>query len=184
MRVKPEIDQAIILREAGWTIGSITAKTGLSASTLYRAFTKLDITRGSITKDTLQGAREKLLQESGLVGDLKLLIASQVKDDLALATQLRIGVAMALEDLINDITTPASMKARAYASMAGALKISSDMMRRALQIDDASLSVTEIPTLRIVKMTDADIAAVQNRLNSDDLEDEDYIKDDEVMTED
>ncbi len=181
MRVKPEIDQAIILREAGWTIGSITEKTGLSASTLYRAFTKLDITRGSITKDTLQGARQQLLEQSGLVGDLKHLIASQVSDDLSLSAKLRAGVAIAIDDLINDVTTPASLKARSYASLATTLKLTSDLARRALQIDDASLSVTEIPTLRIVKMTDADIAEVQNRLNSDDLEDEDYIEDDELM---
>jgi hypothetical protein len=175
MRVKPEIDQAIILREAGWTIAGITEKTGLSASTLYRAFTKLDITRGSITKDTLESARRQLLEQSGLVGDLKLLIASQVKDDLALATQLRTGVAMALDDLINDVSTPSLMKCRAYASIATALKLSSDLARRALQIDDASLSVTEIPILQIVKMSNADIAAIQNRLNNDDLEDDEIM---------
>lgn len=181
MRIKPDIDQAILLREAGWTIASITEKTGLSPSTLYRAFTKLDISRGSITKDTLKCARQELLKLSGLVGDLKQLIASQVKDDLSLSTYLRSGVAMALADLISDVTTPASMKCRAYASLATTLKLSSDIMRRALQIDDTRLSVTEIPTLTIVKMTQADIEAVQNRLNSDEDE-EDLLSDDQLMT--
>jgi AcrR family transcriptional regulator len=181
MRIKPEIDKAIIYRQAGWTIAAITNELGISPSSLYRAFTKLDITRGSITKDTIESARRQLLEQSGLVGDLKHVIASQVKDDLALATQLRTGVAMALDDLINDVTTSASMKARAYASVATTLKLTSDMMRRALQIDDASLSVTEIPVLTILKMTDEDIANVQSRL-SDDLEDDDYIEDDELMT--
>jgi hypothetical protein len=88
---------------------------------------------------------------------------------------------MALADLISDVTTPASMKCRAYASLATTLKLSSDIMRRALQIDDTSLSVTEIPTLTIVKMTQADIEAVQNRLNSDEDE-EDLISDDQLMT--
>jgi len=181
MRIKPEIDQAIILRESGWTISSITERTGLSASTLYRAFTKLDITRGSITKDTIESARQQLLEQSGLVGDLKHLIASQVSDDLSLSTKLRVGVAIAINDLINDVTTPASLKARSYASLATTLKLTSDLARRALQIDDASLSVTEIPILRISKMTDADIAEVQNRLNSDDLDDDCIEDDGELM---
>ena len=182
MRIKPELDRAIIYRQSGWTIQAITNELGLSPSTLYRIFLKHCVTRGSITTDTLHGAREKLLQESGLIGDLKLLIASQVKDDLALATQLRIGVAMALDDLINDVSTPSSMKARAYASIATTLKLTSDMMRRALQIDDASLSVTEIPVLKILKYTEEELDAIGRRLNSDDVEDEDYIEDGEVST--
>ena len=71
MRIKPDIDQAVILREAGYTLASITQKTGLSGSTLYRAFTKLDVTRGTTTKNTLDSAKQALLEQSGLVGDLK-----------------------------------------------------------------------------------------------------------------
>ena len=181
MRTKKDVDLAIIYRQAGWTIAAITNELGISPSSLYRSFTKHSISRGSITASTLESAKQQLLEQSGLIGELKGLIASQVKDDLALATQLRIGVAMALDDLINDVSTPSSMKCRAYASVATTLKLTSDMMRRALQIDDSSLSVSEIPVLTILKMTDADIAEVQNRLNSDEDEDEDYIEDDELM---
>ena len=179
MRVKPDINQAVILREAGYTIASITEKTGLSASTLHRAFTKLDVTRGSITKDTLESAKQALLECSGLVGDLRQLIASQINDDLALSTQIRAGIAIAINDLTNDVTTPASMKARAYSGFATTLKLTSDIMRRALQIDDATLSVTEIPTLKIIKMTDKDIEDVRNRFNDD--QDDDLIFDDDLV---
>jgi len=183
MRIKPDIDQAVILREAGWTLASITQKTGLSGSTLYRAFAKLDVTRGATTKDTLDSARQALLQQSGLVGDLKHLIASQINDDLSLSTQIRAGITIAINDLINDVTTPASFKARSYSAMATTLKLTSDIMRRALQIDDATLSVTEIPTLKIIKMTDKDIEDVRNRFN-DDQDDDSIFDDDALLTAD
>ena len=179
MRIKPDIDQAVILREAGWTLASITEKTGLSGSTLHRAFTKLDVTRGATTKNTLDSARHALLEQSGLVGDLKHLIASQINDDLSLSTQIRAGITIAINDLINDVTTPASLKARSYSAMATTLKLTSDIMRRALQIDDATLSVTEIPTLKIIKMTDKDIEDVRNRFDDD--QDDDSIFDDDML---
>jgi hypothetical protein len=183
MRIKPDIDQAVILREAGWTLASITEKTGLSGSTLYRAFSKLDVIRGTTTKDTLDSAKQALLEQSGLVGDLKHLIASQINDDLSLSTQIRAGITIAINDLINDVTTPASLKARSYSAMATTLKLTSDIMRRALQIDDATLSVSEIPTLKIIKMTDKDIEDVRNRFN-DDQDDDSIFDDDALLTAD
>jgi hypothetical protein len=63
--------------------------------------------------------------------------------------------------------------------MATTLKLTSDIMRRALQIDDATLSVTEIPTLKIIKMTDKDIEDVRNRFNDD--QDDDSIYDDDLI---
>ena len=47
-------------------------------------------------------------------------------------------------------------------------------MRRALQIDDSTLSVTDIPVLKIIKMTDKDIEDVRNRFNDD--------HDDDILT--
>ena len=119
------------------------------------------------------------MEQSGLVGDLKHLIASQINDDLSLSTQIRAGITIAINDLINDVTTPASLKARSYSAMATTLKLTSDIMRRALQIDDATLSVTEIPTLKIIKMTDKDIEDVRNRFNDD--QDDDLIFDDDLV---
>ena len=179
MRIKPDIDQAILLREAGWTIANITEKTGISVSTLCRTYSKLDIIKGATTKDTLQSAKQALLEQSGLVGDLKHLIASQVNDDLSLARQLRTGVTMAIAELMNDTTTSTSLKCRSYAAIATTLKLTSDLMRRALQIDDASLSVCDLPTLTITKLSDADIEALQTRLNSD--QDDDLVFDDDMV---
>ena len=52
-------------------------------------------------------------------------------------------------------------------------------MRRALQIDDTSLSVCDLPTLTITKLSDADIEALQTRLNSD--QDDDLVFDDDMV---
>jgi AraC-like DNA-binding protein len=168
MRAKNDLTQAIVLRESGYTLAAICERTGLSASTCYRAFKKLDVTRGALSKDTLKSAKQKLLEDSGLVGDLKQAIASQISDDLALARSIREGLVLAMENLINDAATPATLKARSYAALATSLKSTSDIMRRALQIDDGTMSTQEIPSLTIRKMTDDDIKAVQSLNNKDD----------------
>jgi hypothetical protein len=170
VRTKVDIKRAVILRESGYTLASIVDKTGLSASTLYREFKKLDVIRGSLSKDTLRSARQKLLEDSGLVGDLKQKIAAQVNDDLILAQQIREGLTLSIEELINDASTPASLKARAYAALATSVKLTSDLQRRALSLDDNSVSAQEIPSLTITKMTPAEIKAVQSLNNGDDDE--------------
>lgn len=167
MRAKVDIKRAIVLRESGYTLASIVEKTGLSGSTLYREFKRLDVARGSISKDTLKSAKQKLLEDSGLIGDLKNAIASQINDDLILAKSIRDGLTLAIEELINDSSTPASLKARSYAALSTSLKSTSDLMRRALQIDDGTMTTQEIPTLTITKMTPEEIEAVQS-LNRDD----------------
>jgi hypothetical protein len=168
MRAKVDIKRAIVLRESGYTLAAICESTGLSASTCYRAFKKLDVTRGALSKDTLKSAKQKLLEDSGLVGDLKSAIASQIKDDLALARSIREGLVLAMENLIDDTATPATLKARSYAAISTSLKSTSDIMRRALQIDDGTMTTQEIPSLIIRKMTDEEIKAVQSLNNKDD----------------
>ena len=171
MRIKPELDRAIIYRQAGWTIQAITNELGISPSTVYRSFTKHSISRGSITADTLESAKQLMLERSGLASELKILIASQIQSDLALSDQLKTAVSIALDDLLNDVSTPSSIKCKSYAAIATSLKVISDIQRRCLRIQDETLTVSEVPILTIVKMTDADIVEVQNRLNRDDLED-------------
>lgn len=164
MRTKNDLTQAIILRESGHILSSIVERTGLSASTLYRHFRKLDVARGSITRDTLESARQKLFEDSGLVGDLKQQIASQINDDLALARSIREGLTLALESLVDDAGTPATLKARSYAAIATSLKSTSDLMRRALALDDASMTTQELPIIKIWKMTDKEVETEQSRL--------------------
>jgi len=168
MRAKSDLKRAIVLRESGYTLASITEKTGLSASTLYREFKKLDVARGALSKDTLKSAKQKLLEDSGLVGDLKNAIASQIKDDLALARSIRDGLTLAIEELINDTSTPAALKSRAYAALTVSLKSTSDIQRRCLNLDDGTMTTQEIPSLTIRKMTDDEIKAVQSLNNKDD----------------
>jgi len=182
MRIKPEIDKSITYRQAGWTIQAITNELGISPSTLYRTFTKHSVKRGSVTIETIESAKQLMLERSGLANNLKDLIASQIQSDLALSDQLKTAVSIALDDLLNDSITPPSIKCKSYAAIATTLKVVSDIQRRCLRIQDETLTVSEVPILTIVKMSPEDIAEVQNRLNKDDLEDEDYIEDDEVMT--
>ena len=162
MRSKDDLTRAVILREAGYTLSSVCEKTGLSPSTCYRHFKSLDVARGALSKDTLKTAKQRLLADAGLIGDLKHAIASQINDDLALARSIREGLALALEGLIDDDDTPSALKSRSYAALAVTLKTTSDLMRRCLQIDDGGiLAVAELPQLVIRKMSESEIKEVQ-----------------------
>lgn len=157
------LKKAVALRSAGFTLAAITEKTGISASTLYRHFKALDLKRGALSSLTIDQAKEQLLADGGLVGEIKHLIAAQINEDIALARSIRDGLTLAIEDLINDPSTPASLKSRAYAALATSLKVTSDVARRALQIDDMAFTSQELPTLTICKMTEEDIEEIKAR---------------------
>lgn len=107
-----QIQKAIVLRDAGHSLSSITDKLGISASTLYRAFKKHSVERGSLTSLTIEEARNQLLNDAGFIGDLKATIASSICEDISLARQIREAISLSLEELIDDTSTPAIMKSR------------------------------------------------------------------------
>jgi len=173
MRPKTDLKRAITLRAGGHTLASIVNKTGISASTLYRYFKKLDVARGDLTNETVEEAKQSLLQDAGFIDELRHTIASTIIDDLSIVRKIRESLIMALEELIDDTTTPTSMKARSLAALSTSLSVTQTVQRKALNIDAESLqSQQELPSLIITKMTDSEIKAAQNRLKDMDEEDE------------
>jgi AcrR family transcriptional regulator len=159
------INRAVTLRAAGHTLSSITAQTGLSASSLYRYFKRLDIERGSVTSESVAKARKNLLNDTTFIDQLKQKIAISIADDLAISRQIREALAMSLEEIIGDSTMAPALKSRSLAALSTSLKLTPDVQRKALNIDnkDPFNTLEELPILTIVKMTDAEIQAAQDR---------------------
>jgi AcrR family transcriptional regulator len=115
-KTKEAIQHAITLREAGLTLSVIADKTGISASTLFRAFKKHGIGRGELTNELIEEARQQLLNDAGFIDQLKHTIASSIVDDLSLVRKIREMLTLALEEIGSDSSTPAILKARSLAA--------------------------------------------------------------------
>lgn len=163
------IKRAVTLRLAGASLSTISLKTGLSVSTLYRCFKKHDIVRGEITIDSVIAARESLKKDILFIENLKLMIATTVSDDLAQSNQLREGIALTLEKVISDTGTSAAIKSRSLVALATALRLSQELNRKALNMNnhDPFNKIEKLPILVVSKMTDEEILSVQNRFKDE-----------------
>lgn len=171
--------QAVILREAGWTISAIAERLSISISTAQRLLKKHNAVAGVGTQALIEKAREELLATAFSLDAVQQTIASLVADDLALNQQIRIKLANAVEAL--DPMAPIAF--RGLAAAATTLKLTQDVTRRALPLEklNQALAFEELPELKIHFMTEHDVAEMraQQRLeeaerdgNSDGVEDE------------
>lgn len=173
-KLPAEIERAIVLREAGWTLSGIVEQTSISASTLQRAFKRHSVERGGLTSNAVERAREQLLQDAGFLGEIKHTIASIILDDISLARRIRESLLITLEEIDGDKLTPAVVKARSLAALSTALSITQAVSRKALNADDSKQTLDELPVLEVRRMTDDDIREVQESLregNEDDIDD-------------
>jgi predicted transcriptional regulator len=147
--------QAVILREAGWTISAIAERLSISVSTAQRLLKKHHAVAGAGTEALIEKAREELLTTAFSLDAVQQTVASLVADELALAQQIRIKLANAIETL--DPTD--SIVFRGLAAASTALKLTQDVTRRALPLEklNQALAFEELPELKIHIMTDADV---------------------------
>lgn len=170
MRPKLDIQRAIVLREAGLTLSSIAERTGLSASTLYRAFKANRIERGDLTTESIEEARQQLLNDAGFVEELKHTIAASIVDDLALVRKVREALALMTDDITNDSTTSATLKARSLAAISTSLKITQEVNRKALNMDDflKNQGNENLPELIVVPYTEEEVAQIKKQMSDGD----------------
>jgi AraC-like DNA-binding protein len=186
-KTSDELKRAFTLRAAGWTLSAIVSDTGISASTLQRHFKTHGVGRGTLSTEAIDQAKQQLLRDAGFIDDLKHQIASSIVDDLSLVRQLRETLALSIGELSGDTTTPLTLKARSLAALSTSLKITQDVSRRALRIDnsDSLNGVEELPQLIITRMTDEEIRAAQDRFKDYDNDDEpESVTDDLLSIED
>ena len=89
--------QAVILREAGWTVTAIAQRMSISVSTTQRLLKKHNAVAGAGTQALIEKAREELLTTAFSLDAVQQTAASLVADELALNQQIRTKLANALE---------------------------------------------------------------------------------------
>ena len=151
--------QAVILREAGWTISAIAQRMSISVSTTQRLLKKHKAVVGAGTQALIDKAREDLLTAAFSMEAVQQTAASLVADELALNQQIRTKLAHALEVL--DPDNPIVFRGLAAASTT--LKLTQDVTRRALPLEklNQALAVEELPELKIHIMTERDVAEMR-----------------------
>ena len=147
--------QAVILREAGWTISAIAARLSISISTTQRLLKKHNAVAGAGSIALMEKAREELITTAFSLDSVQQSLASLVSDDMALSEQIRSKLAEAIESL--DPNSPTVF--RGLAAAATALKLTQDVTRRALPLEklNQALDFEELPELKIHIMTEDDV---------------------------
>ena len=167
---KKAIEEAVILREGGYSLASISNKTGISPATLHRQFKKHGINKGSLTNTAIEVAKQQLLSDAGFVDSLKHQIAASITDDLAHVKQLREASALLLEELMNDKSLPAHYKARGVTALTTGIRLTQEVARRALQVDKLEPEAQDLPELTIRELTTNEIELMRNEQVKESIE--------------
>lgn len=177
------VRQVLELRAAGHSVASITERTGLSSSTVFRHCKRHAVHRGSLSEEAIDQARQQLLDDADFVSNLKTHICSSILDDLHMSRAIKERAMLVLEELESE-DVPAMIKARSLASVSTALKVASDVQRRCLRLDDPAtlLQTEDLPQLTITRMSDEEIERAQHRFdefenNEESILDEEVIED-------
>ncbi|CAI8848348.1 helix-turn-helix domain-containing protein [Pseudomonas sp. IT-P4] len=151
--------QAVILREAGYTLPTIATRLELSISTVQRILKTNKTVAGATTQALIERAREEILNSAFSLEEVQRTAAALVLDDLAISQQIRIKLSNAVDQLDpNDLGT-----LRALAASATTLKLTQDVTRRALPLEklNQALAFEELPELKIHIMSDLDVAEMR-----------------------
>jgi AcrR family transcriptional regulator len=157
IKTPAEIQNCLVLREAGYSLSAIATKTGISPATLTRHFSKHGALKGTLSLSAVEEARQQLLNDSGFIDGLKTAIASSIVDDLSQVAALRESMALILEAVMTDTTLPAHYKSRAVAALATSLTLTQKAARVALQADSQPIEQESLPDLFISELTAEDI---------------------------
>ncbi|WP_404355793.1 hypothetical protein [Methylotuvimicrobium sp. KM1] len=161
VKTPDQIKRAILLREVGYTLASITEQTGISPTTLARHFRTHKPIKGTLKPEAIAEARRQLIEDGGLVNELKHQIASTVVDDYAQFLRLREATTLTLEELMNDGGLPAHYKTRGLAAIATTLRLSQELARKALGADNLQPEPTALPELTVRELTVEEIEGMR-----------------------
>lgn len=151
--------QAVILREAGYTLPAIAARLELSISTVQRIVKTNKAVAGTSTQALVEKAREEMLNAAYALEQVQRTAAALVLDDLAISQQIRAK----LSECVDQIDPADSGALRALAASATTLKLTQDVTRRALPLEklNMALDIEELPELQIHIMSEYDVAKMR-----------------------
>lgn len=158
-KAKPDqISKAIAMREAGYTVLSISQELGISVRTLNRHFAEYGAKKGAVKNILLDAARDDLMKRVLSDDAIREEAARLINDDLAHARHLRSLLADASEQLVASSLKDAVLVMRAAAAYSTAIKNTSDVLRHSLRIE-RSLDDTgkELPELVISELSDDEV---------------------------
>lgn len=185
VKTPAEIKRAIALREAGYSLATIVGKTGISAATLARHFKKHGIGKGAVSTKAIEAAKQELLTD-GFMDTLKAEITSAILDDVAQFKAVRAALAINIEELVNDIELPSHYRARGLTAAATGLRLSQQLIRETLAMNDIEPEAAELPILTVSELTQEDVEDMRRKqleLSSlDEISPED-IEDGEIIEE-
>ncbi|MBU1329570.1 MAG: helix-turn-helix domain-containing protein [Gammaproteobacteria bacterium] len=176
--------QAVILREAGYTLPAIAERLNISLSTTQRLLKRHGAVAGAASQALIQKAREDLLQNAFALEAVQQVAASLVLDDLSLGRLIRNKLAQAVEAL-EPTSDNAPIVCRALAASATTLKLTQDVGRRALPLDklNQALDVEDLPELVIHVMTEDDVLAMRAQQRKEDAGLDGIVDDDDIENE-
>ena len=150
------------MREAGFTVLSISLRLGISVRSLQRHFAEHGTKKGAIKKEVLATARADLLKRVTSDEAIKEEAAKLINDDLAHARFLREVMIDAAEQLQATSLKDAVLVMRAAAAYSTAIKNTSDMIRHSLRIEKTIDDTDkELPELVIKELTSEEIGEVR-----------------------
>lgn len=151
--------QAVILREAGYTLPAIAARLELSISTVQRIVKTNKAIAGASTQALVEKAREEMLNAAYALEQVQRTAAALVLDDLVISQQIRAK----LSECVDQIDPADSGALRALAASATTLKLTQDVTRRALPLEklNMALDIEELPELQIHIMSEYDVAKMR-----------------------
>lgn len=160
--------QAVILREAGYTLSAIAERLDVSLSTVQRLLKKHKAVAGATTQALIDKAREEMLASAFSLDSVQQTAASLVQDDLALSQKIRQKLFSALELL--EPNNPIVF--RSLAASATTLKLTQDVGRRTLPLEklEQAQAVEELPELQIHIMSGMDVEEMRAQQRLEDAE--------------
>lgn len=158
-----EISQALAMREAGYTVLSISQRLGISVRSLQRHFAKHGTKRGAAKQELIEAARADLLKRVTSDDAIREEAAKLINDDLAHARHLRAVMLEASEQLQAASLKDAVLVMRAAAVYSTAIKNTSDVLRQTLRLDRAIDEADEgLPDLVICELTSEEVAKLRD----------------------
>lgn len=155
------LTEAITLRLAGYSIASIVARTGIPQTTLSRHFNAHGVTKGGVTKDMIEKARQELLDS---VADeaVREAAAKLIADDLAHTSLLREKMLDGLKHMEASDLRSAALLYRAAAAYSVAIGNTSNLLRKHLRMGKEQVEENSIPELTVTFLTEEEIKSLRD----------------------
>ena len=161
-----QITDMLILREAGYTVLSISQITSFSVRTVYRHLNTHGIKKGSLKIELIENAGAEMLASVSSNSAIREHAARLVNDDLAHSNHIRNVIIEASEHLKATNVTEAALVMRAAAAYSTVIKNTSDTIRHSLGVDKiVDDIVDDLPELVVTELTNEQIKEMtKNRL--------------------